>query len=110
MRDPQTRKTFHPRVNHSLPYYHRLIVMLVQGLTTKLTDREIADLLNANAVLAPSGSRWTTAAVSAALHKLRNFRTHPSRIHGALLQLVFDGYLKVGQVGILFEPRPKRVM
>lgn len=110
MRETQTTDRFHPRVTHSLPYYLRLILMLVQGLAAKQTDREVAQLLNANAVLSPSGKPWTTTAVSAALFKLRNFRTHPNRIHSAMLQLIFDGYLKASQVGILFEPRPKHVL
>ena len=106
----ETTSPFHPRTQHSLPYYNRLILMLVQGLTNKQTDREIADLLTANGVPSPSGRPWSTTAVSSALFKLRHFRTHPNRIHSALLQLIFDGYLKPSQVGILFEPRPKHVM
>lgn len=100
--------TYHPRVQHSLPFYHSVLLALIEGLTLRMTDREIADHLNSRGLLSPSGRPWTQVAVRQCLFKLRNHQIVPSHLHKALLQLCFNGLLRPSQTEILFQPR--RVM
>ncbi|KJK23291.1 hypothetical protein UB46_16465 [Burkholderiaceae bacterium 16] len=98
-------KTYHPTTQHSTSFYHLTILTLIEGLNQKLSDRQIAALLTERGLLSPSGAKWTPTAITQLLYKVRNYRTVKSKIHSALLQLVFDGILTKPEVQILFAPR-----
>jgi len=100
-------ETYHPRTQHSLSYYHLILLALIEGVTCRLSDSEIAALLSSKGLRSPSGKPWSATGVKAALFKLRHFRTHPSRLHGAALQLIFDGLLMPSALWTLFEARPR---
>lgn len=96
---------YHPRVVHSLPYYHAVLLVFIHGLEQRLSNAAIADLLNSRCLLSPSGKPWTSVSVKHALFKLRHHQEIPSHLHKALLQLAFDGVLKPSQSLVLFAPR-----
>lgn len=98
-------KTYHPATQHSTSFYHLTLLTLIEGLNQKLADREIAALLTSRGMLSPAGRTWTPTAVTQALYKVRNYRTVKSKMHSALLQLVFDGILTKPEVQILFAQR-----
>jgi hypothetical protein len=102
--------TYHPRVTHSLPYYHAVLLVFIEGLTAKKTYQQIADLLNLKGLLSPSGKHWSPSSVKQAIFKLRNHKIVPSRLHTALLQLCFDGTLRPSQTFVLFEMHEPGVM
>lgn len=96
---------FLPSVSHSDQYYLALLTALISAVKAGFTDRQIADYLNSRAILSPSGKPFTSNSVSQILKKLRNHKEYPSRLHKALLQLVFDGKLTAPETYILFQPR-----
>ena len=101
---------YHPRTKHSNAYYYQLILVFIKALTTRATDRQTADLLNSRAILSPVGKPWTASGVKQTLHKLRNFRDFPNKLHQVLLQLCFDGTLNPADTYILFQPRKPLAM
>lgn len=106
---PKTN-TYHPRTAHSLSYYFAILSTMIEGLNAKLTDRELAELLNSKALLSPVGKPFTASAIKQALYRLRNHKTMPSTLHRQLLQLVFDGIMTPSEALVLFEPRNQQVM
>lgn len=70
-----------------------------------MTDKELAAFLNSKGLRSPIGNDWTTAAVTKALFKLRNFRTIRSTLHHELLQLAWNGAIKPADVLPLFSAR-----
>lgn len=97
--------TYHQRFQHSTEYYHQLLLVFIDALNTRQTDKQTADLLNERGLLSPVGRPWTASGVKLALFRLRNYRDTPSKLHQALLQLCFDGVLRASQALILFAPR-----
>ena len=101
-----TTTTPYPRTfQHSPTYYHSILLTLISGLQQKLTDSQIAHLLNSKGLLSPTGKEWTSAAVKSSLFKLRHHREVRSALHRAMLQLVFDKLLTYQEVQILFAMR-----
>lgn len=100
-----TTQSYGPRVQHSLAFYQNVLLTIIDGLNRKFSDAQIADLLTAKGLLAPSGKTWTAVSVRNALFKIRNHRNQPSRLHQSLLQLAWDGLINPAQAFILFEPR-----
>lgn len=90
---------------HSLSYYHSILLTIISGLEQKLSDNQIAHLLNSKGLLSPTGKDWTSAAVKSSLFKLRHHREIRSALHRALLQCVFDKLLTYQEVQILFAVR-----
>lgn len=99
--------TYHPRVKHSLTYYHAVLLALIEGISCHLSDRQMAELLTGKGLRAPSGKPWTATAVKSALFKLRHHRLHPNRLHQAAVQLVFDRVLQPSQLWTLFGVRSR---
>lgn len=95
----------HPRTTLSIDYYHRLISFLIKYVNVGLSDQDIAGNFNSIAFLAPSGKPFTANIVRQILRKLRNHQDYPSKIHKALLQLVFEGRLSAPDTYCLFAPR-----
>ena len=106
---PETIATYHPRVKHSLSYYHSVLLVLIEALNANLSDKQIADKLTAKGIKAPSGKLWTAASVKQALHKIRHWQVFPSRLHAAMLELCFAGLMQSSDALVLFQTR-NRVM
>lgn len=104
------QRVYLPRTIHSDHYYLAVLKTLIHGLNAGFTDRELANTLNASAILSPVGKPWTPNAVKMALRKLRHHRDFPSRLHRALLMLVYDGKLTAPETYILFQKREEQVM
>jgi hypothetical protein len=96
---------YHPRLQHSLPYYHSVLLVFIDALSTNQTDKITAALLNERGILSPSGRPWTSTAVKQAIAKIRNYKDCPNRLHQALLELCFEGTLRPSQALVLFAPR-----
>ena len=105
--ETQTQTYFHPRTRHSQAYYHRVLTALIEGVSCDLDNVELAALLSRKGLLSPSGKPWSATSVKAAMFKLRNYRTQPSRLHSAALQLIVDGVLQPSALWTLFESRPR---
>ncbi len=86
-----------------------MLLCLIEGLTLRYTDKQIAELMNSRDLLSPSGKPWAANAVKHALFKLRNYHAVPSKLHTALLQLCFDGAIRTEQAFILLAPRNPRL-
>lgn len=97
--------TYHQRFQHSPEYYHQLLLVFIDALNSRQTDKQTAALLNERGLLSPVGRPWTASAVKLALFKLRNYKDTPSKLHQALLQLAWDGLIRPSQALILFAPR-----
>lgn len=94
-----------PNFLHSHDYYLVLIKTLIRSLNAGFTDRQTSQALNDLAILSPVGRPFTEIGIRQLLKKLRNHRDYPSKIHRALLQLVFDGKLLAPETYILFRQR-----
>lgn len=97
--------TFTTRVTHSNKYYTALIRALIDQLTAQRSDKEVADHLNSENILTATGGQWKAGDVKAALHKVRNYSTLPSKLHQAINQLCFDQVLRPAETLILFATR-----
>lgn len=97
--------TYHPRTQHSQPYYFATIAALLEGVTAGSTDRELADLLTDKQLLSPVGAAWTPSVVSKALWKLRNHRTIGSTLHNQILQMMWDNLITREAVMPLYQSR-----
>lgn len=105
-----TEPTYHPRVLHSTGYYTAVLSTLIQGVSAKKTDKEIAAALDDKGLLSPRGKSWTPSAVKQALHKIRNFREIPNTLHRVLMELCFDQVISTSDALVLFEARRGRTM
>lgn len=93
------------RVTHSNKYYGGLLRALIDQLTAQRSDKEISEHLNAESILTATGKPWKAGDVKAALHKIRNYQTLPSKLHQAINQLCFDQVLRPAETLILFATR-----
>lgn len=83
--------SYSTRTKHSLLFYADTLRGLLFGVNSRMNNIAIAQHLNSVGLPSATGAPWTTAAVSMALHKLRNYRTSSSNLHVALNQLIVDG-------------------
>lgn len=97
--------SFSTRVTHSSRYYAGLLRALIDQLTAQRSDREISEHLNAENILTATGKPWKAGDVKAALHKIRNYQTLPSKLHQQINQLCFDQVLRPAETLILFATR-----
>lgn len=97
--------TYNTRTTHSNAYYLGVIESLLAGVAANQGDADIANRLNSSSIRSATGSTWTSMAVTQALFKLRHYRQRASKLHAAVLQLVFDGVLTKGQVLPLYQVR-----
>lgn len=95
---------YHPRTQHSLPYYQAILLNLIEGISRNLSQQQIADILNQKALLSPYGKPWTVAAVRKSIFKLRHSDTEPSKLHAALMRLFFCGMITRDQANVLITP------
>jgi hypothetical protein len=93
------------KTTHSLTYYKSVILVLLAGLHKNLTHQSIADRLNTEKILTPTGLTWTASVVKETLKKLRLHHEYPSKLYHALLELAYVGELTVKQTQILFQQR-----
>ncbi|MCY0855741.1 hypothetical protein [Cupriavidus sp. D39] len=98
------KPTYHPRTTHSLVYYQRVLLALIDGINRDLSQQQIADLLNESALPSPRGRAWTVVAVRKSLFKLRHAGTEPSKLHAALMHLFFCGTITRDQANVLITP------
>lgn len=101
----QTQISFSARTKHSLTFYHSCLQGLLHGVNAQMSNVAIANHLNQENIPAPTGSTWTTKAVSQALYKLRNFRAVSSNLHVAMNQLILDGVMTMAQCLPLLESK-----
>lgn len=93
------------RVTHSQKYYGQLCRTLIDCLKVQASDKTISDRLNLEGTLTATGGQWKPGDVKAALFKIRNHETLPSKLHQAVNQLVFDQVLHVTEALVLFATR-----
>ena len=98
-------KTYGTKTAHSLPYYKSLLLVLIAGIEEGLSYQQTADRLNALQILTPTGLEWLADGCKQAHKKLIHSATYPSKLHYALLELVYQGELTVKQSLCLFQPR-----
>lgn len=94
-----------PNVTHSTEYYHRVLNLLIVGNRDNLTYLQIADSLNAKEIKTSGGLEWTALNVKGVLRKLRLYKEFPSKIHHALLELIFNNQLSLKASLPLFQSR-----
>lgn len=97
---------YHPRTNHSTSYYSAILLVLHDAVLAGLTHQAIADALNGKELPSPYGKPWTAIAVRKALWKLRNSHSEPSKLHTALMKLVFSQSISREQAMVLVTPSP----
>jgi hypothetical protein len=98
-------RIFNPSVKHSLGYYKSILLVLIDSNTEGLTYPQIADRLNSLELRTAAGLTWTGENVKGVMKKIRLYRDYPSKIHHAMLELVFCNELTVKQTLPLFEHR-----
>jgi hypothetical protein len=91
---------------HTLDYYCRLLKALISLVKRKLTHASIADGLNDEGILTPTGRRFTRTIVSNTLKHLRLHEEFRPLIHHAMLELHFDGRLTHDECLSLLNYRP----
>lgn len=101
---------YSPRTKHSAGYYRSVLTVLIDGLNAKMSDAQIAQLLNDRGLPAATGAPWTAVTVKNVLYSLRHWQVRSNRLHRALLEFVFAGVLTVAQSWILFQPRHVRAV
>ena len=98
-------RIYNPNTRHSNEYYHSVLNQLIAGNRENLTYLQIADNLNTLGITTSGGLAWTAANVKGVLRKLRLYREFPSKIHHALLELVFNQELELKETLPLFKSR-----
>jgi hypothetical protein len=98
-------KTYGTKTVHSLSFYKSLLLVLIAGIEEGLSYQHTADRLNALQILTPTGLTWLADGVKQAHKKLIHSATYSSKLHYALLELVYQGELTVKQSLCLFQPR-----
>lgn len=98
-------KSYGTKTTHSLPYYKSLLDVLIAGITDNLTYSQVAERLNNQNIPTPTGLTWLADGVKQAHKKLIHSTAYPSKLHYALLQLVYNGNLSVKESLPLFQPR-----
>lgn len=98
-------RKFNPNVSHSLGYYKSVLLVLIDSNNEGLSYLQIAERLNALEIKTAGGLSWTAENAKQTLKKIRLYRDYPSKIHHALLELVFNNELTVKQSLPLFAHR-----
>ena len=78
---------------HSLDYYKRLILCVGKCLSTGAKHKTIADELNSEGILSPTGQPSTVERVKQLLKGFRKRLDGPSNAYKAMLELHFQGAL-----------------
>lgn len=99
------KKVYGTKTVHSLIYYKTLLTALIAGITDGLSYQQVADQLNALPILTPTGLTWLADGVKQAHKKLIHSAAYPSKLHYALLELVYHGDLTVKATLPLFQSR-----
>ncbi|HWV02973.1 hypothetical protein [Ralstonia sp.] len=97
---------YHPRTTHSVGYYASVLLALHDAILAGLTHQQTAATLNEKQLLSPRGKPWTMIAVRKALWKLRHSHDEPSKLHAALMKLVFSKAITREQAMVLVTPSP----
>lgn len=103
-------RIYNPNVRHSNEYYHSVLNELIAGNRDNLTYLQIADNLNSQDIKTSGGLSWTAENVKGVLRKLRLYKEFPSKIHHALLELVFNQDLELKDTLPLFKSRLHGIM
>lgn len=98
-------RKFNPNTRHSNEYYRRVLNLLIAGNRDNLTYLQIAESLNAEEIPTSGGLLWSAENVKGVLRKLRLYKEFPSKIHHALLELVFANELTLRETLPLFKSR-----
>ena len=96
-------RIFNPNITHSLPYYKSVLTGLIAGHTENLTHKQMADRFNDLKIKTSTGLEWTSENVKGVLKRLRNHREYPSKLHRAMLELVYNDELTKEQTLPLFD-------
>lgn len=103
-------RVYNPNTRHSDQYYHSVLKELIAGVNENLTYQQMADGLNTLEIKTAGGLSWTGDNVKGVLRKLRLHREMPSKIHSALLHLVFNQELELKATLPLFKQRSHGIM
>nr|WP_315428105.1 hypothetical protein [uncultured Albidiferax sp.] len=103
-------RVYNPNTTHSDSYYHSVLKQLIAGTNENLTYQQMADGLNAQDIKTSGGLSWSAENVKGVLRKLRLHREMPSKIHHALLHLVFNQELSLKETLPLFKTRSHGMM
>ena len=98
-------RIYNPAVRHSNAYYRSVLNQLIIGNRDNLTYLQIAANLNDLEIATPAGLTWTADNAKGTLRKLRLWREFPSKMHYALLELIFTNELQFKDTLPLFRPR-----
>lgn len=98
---------FHNNHKHPSSFYQSILAVLIACRASSLTYTQTATALNTASLVTPTGSDWTESHVKQMLKGLRNSERYPSRIHAALMSLVFNETFSIAQAhSILKLSRP----
>ena len=103
-------RKYNPNTRHSNEYYHSVLNLLIAGNRDNLTYLQIAESLNAQDIKTSGGLTWSAENVKGVLRKLRLYKEFPSKIHHALLELVFNQELELKDTLPLFKSRLHGIM
>lgn len=98
-------RKYNPNTRHSNAYYFSVLNLLIAGNRDNLTYQEIAESLNAQGIKTSGGLTWTAENTKGVLRKLRLYKEFPSKIHNALLELIFEHELTLKETLPLFKSR-----
>ena len=98
-------RVYNPNVRHSNDYYFSVLNLLIAGNRDNLTYLQIAESLNAQDIKTSGGLLWKAENVKGVLRKLRLYKEFPSKIHHALLELIFAEKLELKESLPLFKSR-----
>lgn len=90
-------------VTHTIFYYKRVLLALIDGLNRNLTHADIATELNEQGLLTPTGLKFKGQIIKEILKKLRLNKEYSSRFHNKLLQLIVAGEISIASAMILFK-------
>lgn len=100
---PIESRAFPTTVTHTLGYYKRVLLALIDGLNKNLTHTDIAAMLNRQGLLTPTGLKFKSQIVKEVLKKIRLNKEYSSRFHNKLLQLIVAGEISIASAMILFK-------
>lgn len=95
----------HSNTNHPFEYYESILRILIDAAADSKTYPQMAVLLNAKTILTPTGLIWSGERIKQVFKKLRGYKTYGSKIHRALLALIFEGQFTLEESLPLFKSR-----
>ena len=98
-------KSSHNNTRQAPAYYTEILRILIATNADAKTYSQIADALNAENLLTPTGLKWNQEHIKQTLKKLRNYSIYPSFLHQHMLELIFEQKLTLKEVFPLYKSR-----